>query len=117
MIKMIVMVTKKPGISSKEFYKYWSEHHGPLVAKHMPGIRKYIQNHLVPVPGEGGENPEGDGFIEVWFDNVQAYHKFLEYGKSEQAKKLGLGSDWAKIADQKPPKVWIVEEHLIKDFE
>ena len=114
MIKMIVMAKKKAGISSKEFYKYWSEVHGPLIAKHMPGIRKYVQNHFIPVPGE---KYEGDGFIEVWFDDIEAYHKFIEYGKSEAAKKLGLGADWAKIADMAPPKVWIAEEHLIKDFD
>ena len=97
-----------------EFYKYWSETHGPFVAKNMPGIRKYVQNHFIPVPGT---EHEGDGFIEVWFDDIDAYNKFIEYGKSKEAKKLGLGEDWAKIADMSPPKVWIAEEHIIKDFD
>jgi hypothetical protein len=26
-----------------------------------------------------------------------------------------LGADWAKIADMGKPKIWIVEEHIIKD--
>lgn len=115
MIKLIVMAKKRPDISSEEFYKYWSETHGPLVARHMPGIRKYVQNHLVPVEGE---EYEGDGFIELWFDDVAAYRKFMEYQKSSEAKELGLGADWGKIADlSTPPKVWIVEEHVIKDFD
>jgi hypothetical protein len=26
-----------------------------------------------------------------------------------------LGQDWVKRADISPPKMWIVEEHVIKD--
>ena len=36
MIKVIVLVKRKEGISREEFYKYWKEVHGPFVAKHIP---------------------------------------------------------------------------------
>jgi uncharacterized protein (TIGR02118 family) len=47
MIKVMVMVKRKPGISREEFYKYWKEVHGPLMARHIPGLRKYVQNHYI----------------------------------------------------------------------
>jgi hypothetical protein len=37
----------------------------------------------------------------------------MEFNKTKEARPLG--EDWAKIADMSPPKVWIVEEHVIKD--
>jgi uncharacterized protein (TIGR02118 family) len=114
MIKIMILVKRKKGISRKDFYAYWEKTHGPLIAKNMPGIRKYVQNHFVEAPGT---EYEGDGIIEVWFDNLEAYNKFMEFQRSPEARKLGLGEDWAKIADMSPPKVWIVTEHLIKDFD
>ncbi|MGD0780799.1 MAG: EthD domain-containing protein [Dehalococcoidales bacterium] len=110
MIKVIVVVKRKPGISREEFYKYWKEVHGPLVAKHIPGLRKYIQNHFIEVPGY---EYEGDGIIETWYDSVESYLKSMEFSKNKESRPLL--EDWAKIADMSPPKMWIVEEHVIKD--
>ena len=110
MIKVIVMVKRKPGISREEFYKYWKNVHGPLVANHIPGLKKYIQNHFIDMPGQ---EYEGDGFIETWYDDVDSWQKSMEHGKTKEAKPLI--EDWAKIADMSPPKMWVVEEHVIKD--
>ncbi len=110
MIKVMNIVKRKPGISREEFYKYWKDVHGPLVAKHIPGLRKYIQNHFIEVPGM---EYEGDGIIETWYDDIESWRKSMEYGRTEAAKSLI--EDWAKIADMSPPKMWVVEEHVIKD--
>ncbi len=110
MIKVMVVVKRKPGISREEFYKYWKNVHGPLVAKHIPGLIKYIQNHFIDVPGY---EYEGDGIIETWYDDVESYLKSMQFNKNPKSKLLG--EDWAKIADMSPPKMWIVEEHVIKD--
>jgi len=110
LIKVINVVKRKPGISREEFYKYWKNVHGPLVAKHIPGMRKYIQNHFIDVPGY---EYEGDGIIETWYDDVESYLKSMEFNKTKEARPLG--ADWAKIADMGKPKIWIVEEHIIKD--
>jgi hypothetical protein len=41
MVRAIVGLPKKPGMSNEEFEKYWSEIHGPLCVKMIPGLRKY----------------------------------------------------------------------------
>jgi uncharacterized protein (TIGR02118 family) len=110
MIKVVMIVKKKEGISREEFYQYWKDVHGPLVAKHIPFMRKYVQNHLVEVPGY---EYEGDGIIETWYDDVDSFLKSMDFNKTEAARPLG--ADWAKIADMSPPTMWIVEEHVIKD--
>ena len=113
MIKVIVIVKRKPGISREEFYKYWKEVHGPLVSRHIPYMKKYVQNHFVDIPGLAYE---GDGIIETWYDDVESFQKSMAFNTTEEARNLGLGEDWAKIADMSDePKMWVVEEHLIKD--
>ena len=85
MLKLIALISRKSGLTDEEFYKYWKEKHGPLAAKTIPGLRKYIQNHLVRLPGI---KYDGDGFVELWFDNLEAYEKFLTWRQSDGAKSL-----------------------------
>ena len=110
MIKVIVLVNRKEGISREEFYKYWKEVHGPFVAKHIPYLKKYVQNHFVDIPGN---EYEGDGIIETWYDDIESFQKSMAFNSAPEAKKLG--EDWAKIADMSPPRMWVVEEHVIKE--
>jgi len=110
MIKVITVVKKKPGISREDFYKYWKEVHGPFVAGHIPYLKKYTQNHFIEVPGY---EYEGDGIIETWYDDVESFLKSMEFNTTPEARKLG--EDWAKIADMGKPKMWVVEEHVIKE--
>ena len=112
MIKTILIVKKKEGISREEFYQYWKDVHGPLVAKHIPGLKKYIQNHFIEVPGY---NEEGDGIIETWYDDVDSFQKSMAFNRTKESRDLGLGQDWAKIADMGRPKMWVVAEHVIKE--
>ena len=112
MIKTISIVKKRPDITREEFYGYWKDVHGPLVARHIPGLRKYIQNHYIEV---SGYNEEGDGIIETWYDDVDSFLKSMEFNGSDEARELGLGQDWAKIADMGRPKMWVVDEHVIRE--
>lgn len=110
MIKIISIVYKKPDISAENFYQYWKDIHGPLVAQTLPGMKKYVQNHLVRVPGH---EYEGDGIIETWYDNLKAFQQDMAFAKLPEAKPLR--DDAAKILEMDKLKIWIVEEHVIKE--
>ena len=112
MIKTISIVKKRPDITREEFYNYWENVHGSLVARHIPGLRRYIQDHFIEVPGY---NEEGDGIIETWYDDVDSFLESMEFNRSDAARELGLGQDWAKIADTGRPKMWVVNEHVIME--
>lgn len=109
MIKSIALAYRKTGLTREEYNKYWKEQHGPLAARLIPGLRKYVQNHFVPIPGR---EYEGDGIVEMWYDDVEAFQKSMEFIHSEAGKALAL--DGAKFAEMRGG-LWIVEEHVIKD--
>ena len=71
-------------------------------------LRKYIQNHLVRLPGI---KYDGDGFVELWFDNLEAYEKFLTWRQSDGAKVLLDDED--KFMDRSKIVRYVVEEHII----
>jgi uncharacterized protein (TIGR02118 family) len=73
MIVRMGLLTRKPGITTEQFRRHWREVHGPLAA-HMPGLRRYHQNHLIDAsPLGSGTSPVGwhlDGISELWFDDM-----------------------------------------------
>jgi len=109
MIKSIVVAHRKAGMTREEYNKYWLEKHAPLAARLIPGVRRYVQNHLVTIPGM---EYEGDGIVEMWYDDVEAWQKSIKYIRSPEAKVLA--EDAANFCDVRAGKSWIVEEHVIK---
>jgi len=110
MIKSIALAHRKPGMTRDEYNKYWKEQHAPLAARLIPGLRRYVQNHFVDVPGI---EYEGDGIVEMWYDNVESFQKSMEFIHSDAGKELVI--DGGKFAEMKPGGLWIVEEHVIVD--
>jgi uncharacterized protein (TIGR02118 family) len=110
MIKSIAVAHRKPGLTREEYNKYWKEKHGPLAARLLPGVRKYVQNRFVDVPGI---EYEGDGIVEMWYDDVEAFQNAMRFIHSEEGRVLA--EDGAKFAEMRGGGLWVVEEHVIKD--
>jgi uncharacterized protein (TIGR02118 family) len=110
MIKAISLAYRKPGMTREEYSKYWLEQHGPLAAKLFPGLRKYVQNHFITIPGR---EVEGDGIVEMWYDDIKAWEYSMKFMETPEGRPLAL--DGAKFADMKGGQPWLVVEHVIKD--
>jgi uncharacterized protein (TIGR02118 family) len=62
MTKMVVVLHKKDGMSRADFRAHWRDVHGAIAVR-MPGVRKYVQNHVA------ADDAAFDGFAEMWFDS------------------------------------------------
>lgn len=69
MAKLVFVLYKKREMSDEEFSDYWRTTHADL-AKKIPGVRSYIQNHAISDPA--GEPPPYAGVAELVFENDQA---------------------------------------------
>ncbi len=83
MIKLMALLFKKPGLTDEEFTNYWKGKHGALAGKIIPELRKYTQNHFLKLPGL---KYEGDGFAELWFDDLEALKKYLAWRQTAAAQ-------------------------------
>ena len=108
MIKSFTIVKKKNDFSQDEFLRYWKEKHGPLVAKLIPGLRKYIQHHPVRVPGV---EYEIIGIAEIWWDDIESIQKYLKWRQSEEGK--ALIEDEKKFGKPNQIVRIFTEEHVI----
>lgn len=64
MIKRIVLVRRLPALTREEFAEHWISRHA-IVARRLPGLRRYVVNVL-----QGADSASGwDGVGELWFDD------------------------------------------------
>ena len=69
MVKLVYCISKKSELSIEEFQRYWREVHAPIAGA-IPGLRRYVQSHVVPETYGGGRQPGFDGQAELWFDSM-----------------------------------------------
>jgi uncharacterized protein (TIGR02118 family) len=97
MIKVIVAIVRKPGMSPKEFHTHWRSDHARLVAGSdvtKRYIRRYIQAHTASSEYANGE-PAFDGMAELWFDSIEDKDRF--YSDPEYLAKIK--PDESRFAD------------------
>jgi uncharacterized protein (TIGR02118 family) len=68
MVKLLLLVSRLPGLTIEQFTEHWEQVHGPLAAK-LPGLRRYVQNHPV-LEAYGVRGMSHDGYAELWFDDL-----------------------------------------------
>lgn len=118
MIKFVMCLTRRSGMTREEFKEYWLNKHGPFFMSNADamGAKKYVQSHTIDTPlNEGlrasiGMQPEYDGVAEVWFESEEA----LMVGMSSpEGQKLAaaLLEDEGNFIDHSKSSAFIVEEH------
>ncbi|MGE0059297.1 MAG: EthD family reductase [Dehalococcoidia bacterium] len=70
MVKLVLLVSRLPGLTIEQFVEHWQEVHAPLVMR-LPGLRRYVQNHPV-LEAYGVRGMSHDGWAELWFDDLAA---------------------------------------------
>jgi len=83
MFKLIILLKKKPSLTDEEFAKYWVDTHAPLANK-MPGLRKYVVNVVRRPPNR---EPEYNGVVELWFDDVDSMKKAFASPEGKATQK------------------------------
>ena len=72
MLKFMVVLYRRPGMSSEDFLRHLREVHGPLALR-LPGLRRYRQNFAQPDPRR--KPPDWDAVVELYFDDAAAMEK------------------------------------------
>ena len=69
MVKVIVLLPRRPDMSPEAFGQHLRETHLPLVTK-LPGLRRLVVNWVLPDPN--GSPLAHDAVSEDWFDDAAA---------------------------------------------
>jgi len=111
MIKVIELIKRKEGLTLEEFSRDWEKEHGPLVARVIPNLKKYVQNHAVRLPGGG--DPPIDGIAELWFDDFDAWRASAKWVLGSTGKEIQDDED--NFIDKRKTYGFICVEKVIKE--
>jgi hypothetical protein len=85
-VKQVSFLHKGRGISDEDFLRRYRAH-VPEARRHMPGLWKYVQNLVDPLPSD---RAEPYGFSELWFASIDdfrdRYWATAESQKEEHAE-------------------------------
>jgi hypothetical protein len=118
MVKAIVFLKKKDGISREEFIDYYENHHRHLVRRLLTPIGEYRRTYPVydELHGADGETPTDDhpGFdviTEIWFESEAAWDEFLEIiSRPEVAAEIA--EDELNFLDRSANRLLRVDEYI-----
>jgi uncharacterized protein (TIGR02118 family) len=108
MVKVLTFIKRKSGMPVDEFQTYWRTRH-PDVVTRLPGIRRYVQSHVLPSAYAKGE-PVHDGIAEVWADDTAALRAM-----TQSPVHPDLVADEARFIDRARMGVIVTEEVVVKD--
>ena len=106
MTKVLILFRKRSDLGLVEVQRYWKQTHGLIAAK-MPGLRRYIQDHVIAdLPQE--DRPY-DGVAELWFDSAEAFHASMASPEGQATL-----ADAATFADTDSVRIVMAEEVAIR---
>ena len=109
MVKVIALLKRKDNLTQEEFSRYWRQKHGVLVAKTVPGLKRYVQNHVMKLPGE--REPFFDGVAELWYDDMESWQKSAEWYLGDKGKIIR--DDEEKFLDKSKMAFVVAEEQEV----
>ena len=98
MLKQVTIFRKRPDLTADAFEEHWRTRHAEVVCE-LPGLRRYVQNHMAPDAGD-----HVDGIAEVWFDDIDAMranagHPALEAIRADERNFIDVDTMAAIIAE------------------
>lgn len=107
MIKMIITLKRREGMSHEDFVHYQREIHRPLLME-IPEARQYIRRFVVsyPISAPNYSGPDYDSVVEAWFDSMEDMNalyfsnNFLSKVDPDHANFMDLTSYGRIVADE-----------------
>lgn len=117
MIKLVMCLRRKPGLSRSEFQEYWQNNHAPLFMRFADsyGTRKYLQDHTLDTPlndairASRGMGEPYDGVAEVWFDSEESLVNAMSSAEGQELSAKLL-ADEANFLDHARCSAFVTRE-------
>jgi uncharacterized protein (TIGR02118 family) len=112
MFKLIIMATRKPGLSMDEFRDYYEKHHAVLVRKITPMMREYRRNYLTPLDSAlaAGDASSYDCVTEAWFDSEADFQRSIQSLLADPEKTAALAKDEENLFDRSTIRIFTAVE-------
>jgi uncharacterized protein (TIGR02118 family) len=82
LFKFSFLLSKRDGMTTEEFQRWWRDVHAPIV-KRLPGLKRYVLNMTV----QSQDKPAAwDGIAELWFERSEELQAAFQTSTGMEAK-------------------------------
>jgi uncharacterized protein (TIGR02118 family) len=118
MVKVVSLISRKPGLSREAFAEYYESHHVPLAMRLLPVFIGYSRNYVQPaaVADDAGYAVMGEagGFdviSEFWFSDRAAFDEcFVLMARPDI--RAQITEDEERFMDRSKTRIYIVDERV-----
>ena len=113
MIKVVTLLTRKPGMSREAFIEHYETHHRKIGEKYLGGFavkyqRRYMQS--AGFRGHQGDAPPFDVLMEIWYPDQDTLNRALTVLSTEEAQ-AEIAADEERLFDRDLIRSYTVEEY------
>lgn len=109
MVKSMVLLKRKPGLSVEEFRRHYETVHAPMAVELFPMMKRYVRNYVTGVPfATSTGEPEFDCITEECFDDAEGFRAWRDIALGEAGR--ALRDDEKKFLDRTKIVYVVVEE-------
>ena len=113
MIKVVTLLTRKPGMSCEAFIEHYETHHRKIGEKYLSGFavkyqRRYLQS--AGFRGQEGATLPFDVLMEIWYPDQDTLDAALAVLSTDEAQ-AEITADEARLFDRDLIRSYMVEEY------
>ena len=113
MIKVVTLLTRKPGMSREAFIEHYETNHRKIGEKYLSGFATKYQRRYMQSAGfreQDGAAPPFDVLMEIWYPDQEALNGALAVLSTEEAQ-AEIAADEERLFDRKLIRSYTVEEY------
>ena len=113
MIKVVTLLTRKPGMSREAFIEHYETHHRKIGEKYLGGFAAKYQRRYLQSAGfreQEGDAPPFDVLMEIWYPDQVALNGALAVLSAKKAQSE-ISADEERLFDRDLTRSYTVEEY------
>ena len=122
MIKLVMCISRKKGMSREEFQRHWLNDHGPhfLEIANAYRAKRYVQSHTITsdlnstVRSVRGMTREYDGIAEIWWESEADYIAGLSSAELKARGPEFLAAEQEFVDAENSAMFFTVEHELLQ---
>lgn len=116
MVKVMLLLKRRPGMSLAEFIERYESVHVPLAEKHVKGLARYARHYLHPsaydMLGEEIDEPAYDVLTELWYENMEGVTAQQESNRNHPERMADIIADEEQLFDRSKSRMAFVEDRV-----
>ena len=113
MIKVVTLLTRKPGMSREAFIEHYETHHRKIGEKYLGGFASKYQRRYLQSAGfreREDDAPPFDVLMEIWYPDQEALNRALAVLSTDEAQ-AEIAADEERLFDRDLIRSYTVEEY------